>query len=148
MASDQDFVGKVYPPFSVTVDEARIKAFALAIGDQNPIYQDAEVAAAAGHRAIPAPLTFPYTVAMDAGQSFNILDDMGIEKIKAVHGEQGFTYHGKVYAGDVITGEQRITEIFEKKGGALKFINANIELRNQNDEPVCELRSVIVVRNG
>ena len=32
--------GKEYPPFAVTVERGRIKEFARAIGDLNPLYLD------------------------------------------------------------------------------------------------------------
>jgi hypothetical protein len=85
---------------------------------------------------------------MDAGQSFNALEDMGIQKNKAVHGEQGFKYYKAICAGDVVTGQQKITDIYEKKGGALLFIVMEISLSNQLNELVCELQSTIVVRNA
>jgi acyl dehydratase len=37
-------VGKEYPPYAVTVERARIKDFARAIGDLNPFYLDDEIA--------------------------------------------------------------------------------------------------------
>ncbi len=52
------------------------------------------------------------------------------------------------FAGDVVTGQQKITDIYEKKGGALLFIVMEISLSNQLNELVCELQSTIVVRNA
>jgi acyl dehydratase len=144
---DKKFIGKKYEPFTVDVEKGRIAQFANAIGEDNPIYFDAEAAKKAGYRGITAPLTFPFTITMDAGQSFNVLEDMGIEKTKAVHGEQGFTYHGDICAGDTITGQQKITDIYDKKNGALWFIVTEIELTNQDNVHVADLHSVIVVRN-
>jgi len=144
--ADADYIGKEYPSFSVDVEKGRVKMFANAICEENPIYSDEEAAKNAGYKGIPVPPTFPFTITMEAGQSFNILEDMGIDVTTAMHGEQGFTYYDHIYAGDTVTGSQKITDIYEKKGGALQFIEAVIELRNQNDVHVCDLRSVIVVR--
>ncbi len=146
--ADADFIGKEYPSFSVDVEKGRIKMFADSIGEKNLIYFDEKAAKNKGYSGIPVPPTFAFTLAMEAGQSFNILADMGIPKTQAMHGEQGFTYHEPIYAGDAVTGIQRITDIYEKKGGALQFIEAVIELRNQNDTHVADLRSVIVVRHN
>ena len=140
-------IGKTYDPFTVKVEEGRLRAFAKAIGETNPVYLDEEADRNAGYRSIPAPPTFPFVVAMEANQPFLILADMGIDKTRSVHGEQHFTYHKPIVAGDVITGQQRIAEIYDKKGGALTFIVTETRLQNQANEHVSDMRTVIVVRN-
>ncbi len=142
------YINKTYEVFTIEVEKGRLRAFAGAIGEQDAIYSDESSAKAAGYTSIPAPLTFPFSITMDAGQSFNALEDMGIQKTKAVHGEQGFKYYKAICAGDVVTGQQKITDIYEKKGGALLFIVMEISLSNQLNELVCELQSTIVVRNA
>lgn len=144
----KDWIGKDYPAFTVDVEKGRLRAFAQAIGENNPIHHDPEAAKKAGFASLVAPPTFAFTIIMDAGQSFNILAEMGIEKTRAVHGEQHFTYHRPILAGDVISGRQRIVDMYDKKNGALWFIVADVSLANQRGEAVCDLRSVIVVRNG
>ncbi|MCP4184151.1 MAG: MaoC family dehydratase [Hyphomicrobiales bacterium] len=144
---NKEFIGKEYEPFEIEVEKGRIAQFARSIGEENPIYFDAEAAKKAGFRGIPVPLTFAYTITMDAGQSFNVLEDMGIEKTNAVHGEQGFTYHNEICAGDKITGSQKIVDMYDKKNGALLFIVTGITLTNQDELHVADLHSVIVVRN-
>ncbi len=143
-----DFIGKVYQPFTAEFETERLRRFAEAIGETDPIYTDEDAARAVGYASLPAPPTFPYCLAMDAGQSFNILADMGVPLAKAVHGAQGFVYKKAICAGDVITGTQKVANIFEKKGGALVFIEAVIEMVNQAGDSVCDLHSTIVVRNG
>jgi len=142
------FVGKTYPPFEIEVEKGRLRFFAKATGAADPIYVDEDAAKAAGYPGLPAPPTFAFSITMDAGQSFNVLEDMDIPVQKAVHGAQGFTYHRPIIAGDVISGAQKVTNVYEKKGGALLFIETLIALTNQNDEPVCDLASTIIVRNG
>jgi acyl dehydratase len=148
LKSYQDFIGKEYPPFSVDVEKGRLRLFSKAVGSDSPIYVDEAAAKAAGFRAIPAPPTFAYTVTMDAGQSFNVLEDMGVDLPKAVHGAQRFEYFAPICAGDTITGQQRVKNVYDKKGGALLFIETEIALQNQLGETVCRLDSTIIVRNG
>lgn len=147
MQYDQ-FIGKEYAPFAVEVEKGRICLFARAIGANDPIYSDEKAARAAGYPAIPAPPTFPYSITMDAGQSFNVLEDMGVLRETAVHGGQRFVYHKPICAGDTITGRQKIVNIYDKKGGALVFIETETRLLNQDAEVVCDLYSTIIVRNG
>ncbi len=142
------FLGKEYAPFTVAVEKGRIAQFARAIGETDPIYFDETAAKQGGYRAIPAPLTFGFSITMDAGQSFNVLDDMAVDKSKAMHGEQGFSYLGQIYAGDGITGMQKIVDIYDKKNGALIFFKTLTRLDNQDGEHLADLHSVIVIRNG
>jgi len=143
-----DYVGKEYAPYSVEVEKGRIRFFAQSIGNDDPIHHDEAAAEAAGHRALPAPPTFGFTVMMEGGGLFNILTEMDIPAIKTVHGSQGFEYKKPIYAGDTITGHQTITNIYDKKGGALVFIEVENRLENGSGEDVCVLQSTVVVRNG
>jgi acyl dehydratase len=145
---DQSIVGKVYAPFTVDVEKGRLRLFAKAIGESDPVYSDEAAARKAGYRSLPAPPTFGFTIAMDAEQPFLVLADLGVDKTRSMHGEQSFTYHGDICAGDVITGQQRVVEMYPKKGGALWFIVTETSLVNQDQRPVCDLRTTIVVRNG
>lgn len=122
--------------------------FCQAIGEDNPIYHDETAAKRAGYRSIPVPPTFPFTIIMEANQAFMILDDLGIDKTRTMHGEQQFVYHADICAGDIITGRQKVTDQYEKKGGALQFIVTEIRLDNQLTQHVGDLRTTIVVRNG
>lgn len=142
------FKGKSYPPFSMSVAADHIAAFAEAIDEADPIHRDLDAACAAGYRNIVAPLTYAFTLTLNAGQSFNVLADMGVPKTRAVHGEQWFDYHESICAGDTLSGVQTITDIAEKKGGALIFIKIETPLSNQLGEHVVTLGSTIVVRNG
>lgn len=146
--SYEDFIGKEYPSFTAEIEKGRIRQFANAIGEDNPVYVDEKAALDAGYASLPAPPTFSFCLAMDAGQSFNILEDMNIPMTKAVHGAQGFTYKQPICAGDEITGVQKVTNVFEKKGGALLFIEAEIGMVNQNGDSVCDLQTTVIVRNG
>ena len=143
-----DIVGKVYDPFSVEVEKGRIAFFARSIGATDPIHFDEAAARTAGYRGIVAPPTFGFSIAMDANQSFMVLDELGIDKTRTVHGEQGFVYYDDICAGDIISGRQRVAESYDKKGGALTFIVTETRLDNQLGQHVCDLRTVIVVRNG
>jgi acyl dehydratase len=144
----RELVGKEYEAFRVSVEKRWIRSFAEAIGEEDPIYRDERAAAAAGYAAIPAPPTFPFTIAMEASQPLRVLDDLGVDKTRTVHGEQAFSYHQPVCAGDEITGRQKVVDMYDRKGGAMTFVVTETALSNQRGERVCDLRTVIVVRNG
>jgi acyl dehydratase len=144
----QNLVGREYPPFSVEVEKRWIRSFADAIADDNPIYRDERAAREAGYPSIPAPPTFPFTIAMEAAQPLRVLEDLAVDKTRTMHGEQAFVYHAAICAGDVITGRQKVVDMYEKKGGALTFVVTETRLDNQRGEHVCDLRTVIVVRDA
>ena len=144
---DKSIIGKEYPPFTVEVEKRWVRSFAEAIGETNPVYFDEPVARAAGYRSLPAPPTFPFAMIMDRNQSFMILDELGIDKRRAMHGEQSFVYHADLCAGDVVTGRQRVVDVYDKKNGALEFLVTETRLANQQGDHVCDLRTTVVVRN-
>lgn len=144
---DRSVIGKEYPAFTVEVEKRWVRSFAEAIGETDPVYFDETAAKAAGYRSLPAPPTFPFAMIMERNQSFMILDELGIDKRRAMHAEQSFTYHTDLCAGDVLTGRQRVVDVYDKKNGALEFLVTDIRLDNQRGEHVCDLRTTVVVRN-
>lgn len=144
---DKSIIGKECPPFTVEIEKRWVRSFAEAIGETNPVYFDEAVARGEGYGSLPAPPTFPFAMIMDRNQSFMILDELGIDKRRAMHAEQSFDYHADICAGDVITGRQRVVDIYEKKNGALEFLVTETRLDNQRGEHVCDLRTTVVVRN-
>ena len=51
----QDLVGKEFPLFAMPIERGKIREFANAIGDDNPIYLDPAYAGKSGFGDIPAP---------------------------------------------------------------------------------------------
>ncbi len=56
---------------------------------------------------------------------------MGADLREVLHGEQTFTYHVPICAGDTLTFEPHIADIFDKKNGALEFIVREVAVKNQ-----------------
>ncbi|MGH9697918.1 MAG: MaoC family dehydratase N-terminal domain-containing protein [Candidatus Acidiferrales bacterium] len=144
---DRKHIGKTRPPHTVDVEKGRLNFFAKAIGETNPIYTDEEAARRAGYSSLPAPPTFTFCLEQDLPNAFEFLDSIGVDIRKVLHGEQSFTYHGPICAGDQITLETRIADIYDKKDGALDFIVLDTTCRKQGDIVVAEQRTVLVVRN-
>jgi len=144
---DRSFIGRELPPSTLTLERGRLRFFAQAIGETDPVYSDLDAARAAGYADLPAPPTFLFAAELDSGNSMALIDLLKIPLAKLLHGEQGFTYHRAACAGDTITVRPRITDIYDKKGGALEFVVKTAEARNQRDELVAELHTVIVCRH-
>ncbi len=144
---DKQFIGYEVPPTLWDVEKGRIRFFAEVIGATDPIYFDASAAQAAGYRNVVAPPTIIFGAESDSGVLMTLLDTLKIDLRKVLHGEQRIDYHAPVCAGDTLRFQTRVTDIYDKKGGALEFVVKTAEARNQRDELVAELRTVIVCRH-
>jgi acyl dehydratase len=145
---DKRHIGHILPRYTVDVEKGRLRFFAKAIGQADPVYSDDAAARDAGHPALPVPPTFLFCLEMDAPNPAAVRELLGIDIGRVLHGEQSFTYHAMAYAGDRLDFEQRIADIYDKKNGALEFVVRETRVTNQHGALVAELRGVTVVRNG
>jgi acyl dehydratase len=145
---DTQHIGAEVPPYTVEVEKGRLRFFAKAIGETDPIYIDESAARAAGHRGLPAPPTFAFCLELETSNPFALYEQMGIDLAHVLHGEQGFTYYQPICAGDHLTFRSRIADIYTKKGGALEFVVKETFVTDQDGQRVIDLRSVLVVRNA
>ena len=96
MPLDQSFIGRVYPPTaSYEVSREKIREFADAIGDANPLYRDPEAARAAGHPDVIAPPTFLTIINIASINASSPTPSSASTTGRMVHGDQGFTYRGR-----------------------------------------------------
>jgi len=144
---DRSHIGRKSAPFDAEVERGRLRLFAKAIGETNPIYSDETAARAAGHRSILMPPTFLFCLEMEHPDPYGWFRAMQIPQAHALHGEQAFRYHRPAYAGDVMTFNSEIVDIYDKKAGALEFVVQDVFITNQDDAPVADFRRTIVVRN-
>ena len=144
---DKKWIGHELAPAILPIDRRRLQFFAKAIGETDPVYSDVTAAQAAGYPDILAPPTFLFAAELDAGVVEQLLADLDIPIAKLLHGEQSFTYHRPVFAGDSVTVQSVISDIYDKKNGALEFVVKTSRATNQQGDLVAELRSVIVCRH-
>jgi acyl dehydratase len=145
---NRQYIGHTMPSFEVAVEAGRLRFFAKATGQTDPVYLDDAAARAAGHPALPVPPTFLFCLEMESPDPAAIRNLLGMDYRRLLHGEQGFTYHRMVHAGDVLRFEQRIADIYDKKNGALEFVERITRITNQRGEHVADLRAVTVLRNA
>lgn len=144
---DKKHIGKVIPAFRTVAEAGRLRFFAKATGETNPVYFDESAARDAGHPNLPLPPTFLFSLELEQPDK-SWRDEIGIQVARILHGEQSFTYHRMAYAGDVLLFECHIADIYDKKGGALDFVVRETRVTNQKGEHVADMRSVLVHRNG
>ena len=144
---DRKWIGHQVSQSTLVIERGRLRFFAKAIGETNPIYVDEAAAAAAGYADLPAPPTFVFAAELDSNTMFALFEQLGVPLGKVLHGEQGFEYLAPVVAGDTVTVTSRIKDIHDKRGGALEFLETESTAVNQHGEMVARLRGVVVVRN-
>lgn len=145
---DRQYIGHRFPIFQVEVEKGRLRFFAKAIGETDPVYFDEKAAKAAGHPGLLVPPTFLFCLEMESPDPAAIRNLLGLDYRRLLHGEQGFVYHAPVYAGDTLSFDQRIEDIYDKKNGALEFVLRKTRVTNQHQKLVAELRTVTVMRNA
>ncbi|WP_181778784.1 MaoC family dehydratase N-terminal domain-containing protein [Pseudonocardia pini] len=140
-------VGRRQEPVTVDVERGRLRMFAQAIGETDPVYSDVAAARAAGHPDLPAPPTILFGLDLERADTLGFLAGHGIDLGAVLHGEQAFTYHVPVYAGDTLTFASEFTEAYSKAGGKLDFLVRRTRV-TRGGELVAELDNTAVIRNG
>ena len=144
----QTIVGKELPEMRAFVEPRRLKFFLDTIGEKDPVYRDPAAARAAGFRDIPIPPTYLFCLqSLDNPDSSKVLDMLGVDIGRILHGEQKFVYHRPACVGDDVIFKTRIGPITDKKGGALTMIAQEIRVENGQGEHLADIANTIVVRN-
>ena len=144
---DKRFIGHRMPPFTVDVEKGRLRFFAKATGQDDPVYHDESAARAAGYPGLPVPPTFFFCLEMDAPNPAAIRDLLGMDYRTLLHGEQRFAYPRMAAAGGGLPLGERGPHVSAKKGGALEFVTRHTRVTNAAGELVAELEAVTVIRN-
>jgi acyl dehydratase len=145
MPLDQSFEGRVYPPTApYEVGREKIREFADALGDDNPVYRDQAAAKALGYSDVIAPPTFPIVMSMRAAAQVIRDPEFGLDYSKVVHGEQQFLYTRPVQAGDVLQVTVRVESVRVAAGNDL--ITTRGDITTLNGELVVTAYSTLVSR--
>jgi len=129
VALNHDLVGKTYPPVRFTLEEARIRAFANAVG----------------HRGTGVPPTIVTAPEIAAGLR-NVVSDpeLGVDLARVLHAEQEYVWARPAALGEVLTAESTIESI--RGRGGMQFLTLRTELRDETGRLVVSGRSTLIVR--
>ncbi len=145
MSLDPSFVGRTYPAVEVyEVGREKIREFADAIDDPNPIYRDRDAARSAGHADVIAPPTFPIVITARIGEQVIFDPELGLDYTKVVHGQQRFVVTRPVRAGDRLIGVLTVDNI--QTAGGNDLISTRVEVSTEEGEPVVTAYSMLVSR--
>ncbi|RFU23346.1 FAS1-like dehydratase domain-containing protein [Geodermatophilus marinus] len=145
MALDTGLVGRSYPPSAVyEVGREKIAEFAAAVGATDAVHTDAAAARAAGHPDVVAPPTFAIVVTLAAAGAVVRDPDVDLDYSRVVHGEQRFTHHRPIRAGDRLVATP-VVEAVRSVGGN-DLLTTRVDVATEGGEPVCSATSMLVVR--
>ncbi|MEO8887914.1 MAG: MaoC family dehydratase N-terminal domain-containing protein [Jatrophihabitantaceae bacterium] len=145
MPIDTDFIGRVYPPTApYEVGREKIREFADAIGDPNPVYRDPAAARALGHADVIAPPTFAIVLTLKAGHQVIMDPDLAIDYSRVVHGEQRFVHVRPVRAGDILQVTVTVEQIRAAAGNDMLTTRGDVS--TLDGELVLSATSTLVVR--
>jgi len=145
MPLNQEFVGRIYPPAEAyAVGREKVREFATAIGEENPIFHSVAAAQQLGYSDVIAPPTFGFVLSNRATDAVLFDPDLGLDYSKVVHGEQRFSYARPIVAGDVLTTQVSIDSIRSAAGNDL--ISVRAEISTEGGEHVVTTFSTIVAR--
>ena len=141
-------LGREYPPYAVTVERGKIKEFARAIGDDEPLYLDDRVGAASAWGDVIAPPTFSITFRDEAADTAAFLKELGTDISRILHGEQEFEIFRPLQPGQTYLCRAKIVDIYEKTGrtGPMAFVVRETTIADGSNEIVATMRGVTVVR--
>ncbi|MEX2196317.1 MAG: MaoC family dehydratase N-terminal domain-containing protein [Thermoleophilaceae bacterium] len=146
MAVDTSKIGKTYPPAEYEVGREKIREYANAVGEENPVHRDRPAAQEAGFRDVVAPPMFAVVYSAPAMGPAILDPELGINLMMMVHGGQEFAWSEPVCSGDTITTEAKVKELFEKDGK--QFYVFESVSTNQDGAEVARGTWTNIVRGG
>ena len=145
---NKEMIGVKLGDFEFPVERGKIREFANAICDSNPLYLDREYAKKRGFTDVIMPITFPASFPHHLGSENFILEashKIGMDPGRSVHGETEIFHERPVCAGECLRGEFIVGKIYEKsgkRGGKMTFVEIEIKFYDEEDHPVIFMRNV------
>jgi acyl dehydratase len=135
MAQVTNTIGKTYAPSTYAVGREKIREYAAAVGETNPLHFDLEAARAAGHADLVAPPMFAVVYGGRAVVPALFDPEVGIDFGMMVHAGQEFVWGPLVIGGDEITTTVSVKDISDR-GGMVFYVFESVS-ENQRGEVVC-----------
>lgn len=126
--------------FRLPVERTKIREFALAVGEDNPVFFDADAARRAGFSDIVAPPTFSVTQMWRVSREEREERlDANLDYARVLHAEQEFAYNRLPVAGETLDATMRISRDVTKRGrrgGELRFVTYESRFSDADGEEV------------
>jgi acyl dehydratase len=137
-------IGKSYEPTVYAVGREKIREYARAVGETNPLHLDLEAARAAGYADLVAPPMFAVVYSAPSVGPPIFDPELELNFAMMVHGGQEFEWGPVVVAGDEITTTTRVKDIHERDGRGYYVFESTST--SQRGEQVCRGTWTNIVR--
>jgi acyl dehydratase len=139
-------IGKTYPVTTYAVGREKVREYAHAVGETNPLYLNVEAARDAGYADVVAPPMFAVVYQGHAITPALFDPEVGIDFPRMLHGGQEFRWGPVVVAGDEIATTTTVKDI-NLRGGMIFYL-FEVDSRNQRGDTVCTGLWTNLVREG
>ncbi len=145
MPLNREFLGRSHTADrTYEISREKIREFADAIGDPDPVFRSREIAVSRGYPDVIAPPTFAVLLTSGCTEPLVFDPQLGLQYQFVVHGEQRFVHHRPIRAGDVLSMTATITAI--KDVGRNELLESQTEIRSASGETVCVATNVMISR--
>ena len=135
MPIDDAAAGKTFAPTTYAVGREKVREYAHAVGETNPLHLDPDAARAAGYEDVVAPPMFAVVYSAPAMAPAIFDPEVGMDFARMVHGGQEFAWGPPVVAGDEITTTVEVKSITERDGKGFYVFESRSD--NGQGERVC-----------
>ncbi|MGV0579254.1 (3R)-hydroxyacyl-ACP dehydratase subunit HadA [Mycolicibacterium elephantis] len=147
MSLSQRIVGMHYRyPDHYIVGREKIREYATAVKNDDPVFFDEEVAAELGHDRLPAPLTFTSVFGYMAQVAFFEHANIGLSDMKIVQVDQVLKYIKPIFAGDKLYCDVYVDSVRQSHGADI-VVTKNV-VTNENGDLVQETYTTLAGRTG
>ena len=149
---DPGIVGREIGAISFPVDRSKVAELARAIGDDDPVWHDPRAARSAGFEGVPTLPTV--TVLADHWRSGGVealVDAIGADLSRVLHGEAEWHYLIPVRMGDTLTARQVVSGVTQrqgKRGGTMTLVKVDTEFTNQRGELAVRRTDTLIERES
>ena len=145
----QNLAGRKYGlPNPYEVSREKLREFAVAVGELNPIFHSSEAALAAGFRDVVAAPTFPTVVTFKVLQLLLADPDLAIDLRRVVHGDQRFALRDRICAGDVLECTTVVSGARQLGGNVMLSVTSEIGSVGHSEALVVAEASLLIAMGG
>ena len=140
-------IGKDWPPVELDVDRTGVRMWARAVGFEDPVFYDEDVARERGFASLPAPPGFVGAPRWrpDDPEPGPPIRGLHPELTRSLNGGTEFEYRAPILAGDTLVATTRIVAVEEKDGKVGRMLIFRRETTYRRDgEDVAFMRQTVI----
>jgi acyl dehydratase len=149
---DPSIVGQEIARVTFPIDRSKLVELAKSFGDEDPVWRDPEAASSAGFDGLPANPTATVLVNhWREGGVASMVEAIGADLARVLHGEATWEYFRPVRAGDELTARQVISDVTTregKRGGSMTLVKIATDFTNQDGELAVRRTDTLIEREA